>query len=174
MRNSSCCFWQTSRATNSFVPSSSTIRLAILFCYWARCNCALHKHENSNPTGSVILLLCSFYVVLFSFYVFFWVWCFVQRRKPKRVGNTFKGVKRCVFHKCAVKNPEQCNCDCQFLFFRGKRNIIVRASIPLLVRSFDCKDWLYIACLHIASIDRSHSKALNRIFFYHSIISIIK
>ena len=59
----------------------------------------------------------------------------------------FKGIKTCVFHKCAVKNPEQCKCDCPFLFFRGKRNIIVRAGIPLLVRSFDCKDWLCIALL---------------------------
>ena len=143
VRNSSCCFWQTSRATNSFVPSSSTIRLAILFCYWARCNCVVHKHENSNPTGSVILLLCSFYVIVFFLY-FFWVWCFVQRRKHKKEWNTYK---KLVFHKYAVKNPEQCKCDCPFLFFRGKRNIIVRASIPLLVRSFDCKDWLYIALL---------------------------
>ena len=82
--------------------------------------------------------------MLFCSCNFFWIWCFVQRRKHKREWNTYK---KLVFHKCADKNPKQCKCDCPFLFFRGKRNIIVRASIPLLVLAFDCKDWLCIALL---------------------------
>ena len=88
------------------------------------------------------------FMMLSTFYIFFWVWCFVQRRKHKRVWNTLKIPKLVCFTNVQLKTQNSASAIVHSCFSAAKETSLCEPAFLFLCGPLIAKTGCTLHCFH--------------------------